>query len=468
MGIEPSSSVSLSALQRQFGAIDVAFLPVAPDGEPDVHLNHRGALEAFESLGAKLMVPIHWGAYRTGDERIEEPLEKLQKLLEENSHWNALQEKVFLPKLGELVSLGKSIPNVTPESEDRALFQNLEEILKAPSAWWKFQLEGSTIKKAPFIRQLGYWSASFFTCSHKHKLSAKLQEDLAKISLKANLSQEQKIIREKISRLIYKNSPSWLKNISSPLSPAPRIFRTHQKLNNGSLYTPFKKNKRYYNHKDEKIWSQFLETLRLLFPGKSQKTHIKDLAHWNRVAWEPCSRSDDPKFTWLGHSTLLLQVSGFNILIDPTFHFVFPCFHRYTKAGIPFEKLPAIDLVVISHNHADHFEKRTLKALRPYQPIAFVPKGLGRWFRRQGYSSIEEVKWWSQVVLTRNGKEIKITAVPAHHGSQTGINDINRSLWMGVVIEAENKKFYFAGDTAYDPKIFAPSLFVKKLVKKFV
>ncbi|MFC1477264.1 MBL fold metallo-hydrolase, partial [candidate division KSB1 bacterium] len=102
--------------------------------------------------------------------------------------------------------------------------------------------------------------------------------------------------------------------------------------------------------------------------------------------------------TWIGHSTLLIQMDGKNILTDPVWsdyssplQFVGP--KRYVPPGIRFEDLPEIDYVVISHDHYDHLDKNTVKRLGD-TPEYFVPLGVGNFLKKQGIMRIHELDWW--------------------------------------------------------------------------
>ncbi len=208
---------------------------------------------------------------------------------------------------------------------------------------------------------------------------------------------------------------------------------------------------RFYNHPEEKIWHQFFKIIYALFPGMLGKKSNEDLTTWARTEGKLGCKAG---FTWIGHSSLLIKTEGFHLLFDPVFEFVGPWFFRHTKAGILFEELPPIDILAISHNHADHFSRTTIKRLKEHLPFVFAPKGLGSWFKKKGFEDTEDFDWWSYIHLERDGKAVRLTAVPAKHSSQFRL-DLNRTLWMGIVVEADGKTFYFAGDTAHDPKIFS-------------
>lgn len=149
--------------------------------------------------------------------------------------------------------------------------------------------------------------------------------------------------------------------------------------------------------------------------------------------------------TWLGHATVLVQTGGYNLLIDPLWGNPggLPC--RLVPPPLPIEALPRIDAVLISHNHPDHLDRRTLRLLG-HAPIYAVPLGDERFMRRRGLRYVVGFDWWEWHELGH----VRITFVPSHHWSQRGLT-WNRSLWGGWVIESPTASFYHSGDTAYMP-----------------
>jgi L-ascorbate metabolism protein UlaG (beta-lactamase superfamily) len=155
--------------------------------------------------------------------------------------------------------------------------------------------------------------------------------------------------------------------------------------------------------------------------------------------------------TWVGHSTLLIQLEGINILTDPQWSqraspvsFAGP--KRFTEPGLRFEDLPRIDLVVISHDHYDHLDVSTVTRLaKVHRPTFFVPLGLKEWFADLDITDIIELDWWE----SRKFKNLVVTCVPAQHFSGRTPWTRNRTLWSGWVVAGQAKRFYFAGDTAY-------------------
>jgi len=155
--------------------------------------------------------------------------------------------------------------------------------------------------------------------------------------------------------------------------------------------------------------------------------------------------------TWVGHSTLLVQLEGVNVLIDPQWSaraspVAFGGPRRVTPPGLRFEDLPPIHVVVISHDHYDHLDRETVKRLaETHRPRFLVPLGLKAWFADIGITDIEELDWWDQRTL----RGLTLTCVPAQHFSGRTLWDRNRRLWGGWVIAGRDRRLYFAGDTAY-------------------
>jgi L-ascorbate metabolism protein UlaG (beta-lactamase superfamily) len=155
------------------------------------------------------------------------------------------------------------------------------------------------------------------------------------------------------------------------------------------------------------------------------------------------------QITWVGQSTFLIQVEGINILTDPVYsRRLTPVlgigFKRRSPPGIPFERLPPIHAVLISHNHYDHLDLHTVKKLGK-KPKYFVPLKLGKWFSNRKITNYEEMDWWDTAMF----KDIRIVSVPAQHFSRRTVHDGNKTLWAGWVLETKRGKILFAGDTGY-------------------
>lgn len=170
------------------------------------------------------------------------------------------------------------------------------------------------------------------------------------------------------------------------------------------------------------------------------------------------ARQPEPRLTWLGHATLLLQIEGLLILTDPQFSanagptsWLGP--RRLVPPPVDIEAMPAVDLVLISHNHYDHLDLSSVERLvahgqRHGKPPRFiVPLGLKRWFDEQGIAGVEEIDWWDRVAAG----PVDVLLVPAQHWSKRTLADANTSLWGGFVVErrADQWKFHYTGDTGY-------------------
>lgn len=160
------------------------------------------------------------------------------------------------------------------------------------------------------------------------------------------------------------------------------------------------------------------------------------------------------QLTWIGHSTFLLQVDGLNILTDPIFSdraspvsFAGP--RRSTPPALTVEQLPAIDVVLISHNHYDHLDKASIKALASKQPENppqfFVPLGQKTWFDRLGIAQVTELDWWDSAIIG----DTTVHAVPVQHWSSRSPFDRNRTLWAGFLIDSPSHRTLFVGDSGY-------------------
>jgi N-acyl-phosphatidylethanolamine-hydrolysing phospholipase D len=159
--------------------------------------------------------------------------------------------------------------------------------------------------------------------------------------------------------------------------------------------------------------------------------------------------------TWVGHSTVLLQLSGMNVLTDPMFseraspvQWMGP--RRVMDPGLALEALPPIDVILLSHNHYDHLDRPAVKRISRANPDAswVVPLGLAAYIRSWGPREIVELDWWQQTSIGL----LQVTATPARHFSARGPGDRNRSLWCGFALEIRGKRVFFAGDTAYHPE----------------
>lgn len=168
---------------------------------------------------------------------------------------------------------------------------------------------------------------------------------------------------------------------------------------------------------------------------------------------DPISETPDrPTITWLGHSTFLLRHQGHTLLTDPILSqraspvgFAGP--ERLAPLVYDLPDLPKIDWVVISHNHYDHLDTDTIRALGN-GPMYFVPLGVKAWFVELGIDPqrVQEMDWWES--RTVNGSTI--TATPTQHWSSRGLTDRYQTLWAAWRLEMSDFSLWFAGDTGYN------------------
>ena len=147
--------------------------------------------------------------------------------------------------------------------------------------------------------------------------------------------------------------------------------------------------------------------------------------------------------TWIGHASFLIQTPRHNILVDPNWANWLIVIRRLKRAGIAIHDLPNIDLVLITHAHFDHLNRRTLAAVAAQQPIV-VPSGVSNLVHDLGFKHVHEMNWWDE--WEHDG--LKITFTPAKHWGARVLHDSHRG-YGGYVIEFEGRQVYHCGDSAY-------------------
>jgi L-ascorbate metabolism protein UlaG (beta-lactamase superfamily) len=151
---------------------------------------------------------------------------------------------------------------------------------------------------------------------------------------------------------------------------------------------------------------------------------------------------------WLGHSSAILELGGKRILFDPVFGNAAPIpfmVSRYDEAPIKREELPAVDYIVITHNHYDHLEKETVRAIKNGRFI--VPLGVGAALRGWGVGAdrITELGWGDS--FKQDG--LTITALEGVHFSGRTFSDRYKTLWAAYVVSSAQKNIFWSGDTGY-------------------
>ena len=165
--------------------------------------------------------------------------------------------------------------------------------------------------------------------------------------------------------------------------------------------------------------------------------------------------------TWIGHSTFLVQLNGLNMLTDPIFsdrcspvQWAGP--KRITPPAIPYDSLPPIDIVLISHNHYDHLDRETVERIGNAARW-FVPLKVKPWFSDEGITTAMEMDWWDATTVG----PLRIICTPAQHFSGRTPTGRNESLWSSWTVIGPHHRFWFAGDTGYNTVQF------KEIGKKY-
>ena len=181
---------------------------------------------------------------------------------------------------------------------------------------------------------------------------------------------------------------------------------------------------------------------------------------------------DEMRVTWIGHATVLIQANGLNILTDPLwseraspFSFLGP--KRVRAPGVAFDRLPRIDVVLISHNHYDHMDIATLKRLwRRDRPLIVTSLGNDTILNARGIEAVA-LDWNGAVTLTHKGAVIEqgqprcdpdggcpgdratVTVARNHHWSSRWGADRNRALWSAFTVRLPGGNLFYAGDTGF-------------------
>ncbi|HEX9472746.1 MAG TPA: MBL fold metallo-hydrolase [Steroidobacteraceae bacterium] len=156
--------------------------------------------------------------------------------------------------------------------------------------------------------------------------------------------------------------------------------------------------------------------------------------------------------TWLGHSTVLVEIGGLRVLTDPVWgpraspsRLAGP--KRFQPVPIPLRAMPPIDLVIVSHDHYDHLDYPTIRELARSEVPFVTSLGVGAHLEAWGVSPerIVELDWWESHRLPNS--ELMVTAAPSQHFSGRGLKDRNASLWSSLVIRSPRHTVFFSGDT---------------------
>jgi L-ascorbate metabolism protein UlaG (beta-lactamase superfamily) len=170
------------------------------------------------------------------------------------------------------------------------------------------------------------------------------------------------------------------------------------------------------------------------------------------AAWAQPVSSSGLRITWLGHSTLLIEIDGARLLIDPVFGeraspVSFAGAKRFHPVPATIDQLPPLDGILLSHDHYDHLCRPSWKKLAELRVPVVTSLGVGA--RLEGFGvdlkRITELDWWEEHTLP--GGALSLTATPAQHFSGRGLTDRNKTLWSSWVLTTARRRLFYSGDT---------------------
>jgi L-ascorbate metabolism protein UlaG (beta-lactamase superfamily) len=199
-----------------------------------------------------------------------------------------------------------------------------------------------------------------------------------------------------------------------------------------------------------------LSTMSEYFCGGKRRTPtaalpmVNPLATWSRPA------ETGLRATWLGHSTVLLEIDGVRVLTDPVWgeraspmSFAGP--KRFHPAPVALSALPALDAVLVSHDHYDHLDYPTILELAERDVPFITSLGVGAHLESWGVAPerITELDWWERAELKQG---VSVSAAPSQHFSGRGMGDRNSTLWSSLAIRGPKHAVFFSGDTGLTPE----------------
>ena len=192
------------------------------------------------------------------------------------------------------------------------------------------------------------------------------------------------------------------------------------------------------------FWNYFFNKSEEFIPDPPLPAEPFDISQWNGQR--------DLQFAWLGHTTFLIKIDDKVILTDPmfsqragSFGWVSP--KRYSKTLSSTDDLPELDVVLITHNHPDHLDEDSIKALISKTRHFVTPLAVGKLLEEWGvpHKKIHELDWWQ----SKSIDDLTITAAPAKHTSERGIFDKNMTLWASYSIQGQKQNLYLSGDSGW-------------------
>jgi len=188
------------------------------------------------------------------------------------------------------------------------------------------------------------------------------------------------------------------------------------------------------------------------FDGQELRRPTQPIEVVNRSRADFATLVEPLRVTWLGHSSMLIEIDGRRVLTDPIWSeraspVTFAGPKRFHDPPLALDQLPQIHAVIISHDHYDHLDEPTIKALSKQAVSFYVPLGVGAHLRDWGVpdARVIELDWWERASVG----DVELVAVPARHRSGRGPLDIDRTLWASWAVLGPQHRVFFSGDTGY-------------------
>ena len=151
---------------------------------------------------------------------------------------------------------------------------------------------------------------------------------------------------------------------------------------------------------------------------------------------------------WIGHATFLLKLGEITIITDPVFSKnAGPLFFgpkRFTEPALKLNEIPRTDIFLLTHNHYDHQDMKTIMRFPYKESKVLAPLGLKKYFKINRFKDVNEMDWYDQIRINQN---LNITFLPSVHWSKRSLTDTNKTLWGSYLIEYKGKKILFSCDT---------------------
>ena len=177
------------------------------------------------------------------------------------------------------------------------------------------------------------------------------------------------------------------------------------------------------------------------------KEHVEDK---KKVLDDLKKYEDQDYIAWIGHATYLIKLGETTIITDPVFSKnAGPLFFgpdRFTEPALKLDEIPKTNLFLLTHNHYDHQDMRTIKRFPFKDAKVLVPLKLGKYFTPYRFTDVNEMDWYDEIKVN---DDLKVTFLPALHWSKRNLIDTNKTLWGNFLIEYKEKKIIFACDTGY-------------------